>query len=230
MAVFGVELLLGRGDEVVVKFVLHQVDRAAAEAAAHDARTRHAALLGDLRQEVQLLARHFVVLRHAPVGLVHALADRLVVALFERLANIQNALLLADHIAGALVVLLRNPILDGFELLHRGAAQELLPQHFRNALAGSAAVVVRRAYQFVLHARIQQNQLIALRVEREVGVFQRTAVQTDQVAFLAEHRGELVHDAAVHAAVVVLGRLADLRQFELVDTAVIEVIQRKGVG
>ena len=164
------------------------------------------------------------------MGLVHALADRLVVALFERLANIQNALLLADHIAGALVVLLRNPILDGLELLHRGAAQELLPQHFRNALAGSAAVVVRRAYQFVLHARIQQNQLIALRVEREVGVFQRTAVQTDQVAFLAEHRGELVHDAAVHAAVVVLGRLADLRQFELVDTAVIEVIQRKGVG
>ena len=82
----------------------------------------------------------------------------------------------------------------------------------------------------MLHARIQQHQLIALRIEREVGILQRTAVQTDQVALLSENRGELVHDAAVYAAVVVFGRLADLRQFELVDTAVIEVVQRKGIG
>ena len=230
LASHGVKLPLGRGDEVVVKFVLHQVDRTAAEAAAHDARTRHAARLGNFGQEVQFLARHFVILRHAPVGFVHPLADRFVVTLFERIADIEHTLLLADHVAGTLVVLVRDLILDGIELLHRSAAQELLPEHLGHPLARSPAVVVGRTHQLVLHARIEQDEFVTLGVEREIGILQRTAVQTDQVALLAEHRGELVHDAAVHAAVVVLGRLTDLRQFELVDTAVIEVVQRKGIG
>ena len=230
MAVLLVEPLFRRGDEVVVKFVLHQVDRTAAETAAHDARTRHTARLGNFGQEVQFLARHFVILRHAPVGFVHPLADRFVVTLFERIADIEHTLLLADHVAGTLVVLLRNLILDGIELLHRGAAQELLPEHLRHPLARSPAVVVGRTHQLVLHARIEQDEFVTLGVEREIGILQRTAVQTDQVALLAENRSELIHDAAVHAAIVMLGGLADLRQFEFVDAQRIEVVQRKGIG
>ena len=69
------------------------------------------------------------------MGLIHALADRLVIALFERVADIQHAALLADHIAGTLVVLLGDPILDGIELLHRGTAQELLSEGLGHPLA-----------------------------------------------------------------------------------------------
>ena len=162
--------------------------------------------------------------------LVHARADRLVVALLQSLADVEHPFLLADDITGPFVVLLRDPVPDGIELLHRSSAQELLPEHLRHTLARGAAVVVGRTHQLVLHARIDEHQPVALRIEREVGVLQRAAVQPDQVALLAEHRGELVHDAAVHAAVVVLGGLADLRQLELVDAAAAEVVQREGVG
>ncbi len=49
------------------------------------------------------------------------------------------------------------------------------------------------------------------------------------MAFLAEHAGELVHDAAVHAAVVVLGALAYLGELEFVDgVAVEEVVECEG--
>ena len=82
----------------------------------------------------------------------------------------------------------------------------------------------------MLHARIEQDEFVAFRIEREIGIFQRAAVQTDQVALLAEHRSELVHDAAVHAAVVVFGGLADLRQLEFVDPAAVEIVQRKSVS
>ena len=82
----------------------------------------------------------------------------------------------------------------------------------------------------MLHARIEQDEFVTLGVEREIGILQRAAVQADQVALLAENRSELIHDAAVHAAIVVLGGLADLSQFEFVDAQRIEVVQRKGVG
>ena len=47
--------------------------------------------------------------------------------------------------------------------------------------------------------------------------------------FLAEYTGKLVHDTAVHAAVVVLCRLADTGELELVDrVAVEEVVEGEG--
>ena len=54
------------------------------------------------------------------------------------------------------------------------------------------------------------------------------AVEAHQVAGLAEKRGELVHDAALHAAVVVLGGLPDAGQLELVDAEVQQVVECKG--
>ena len=164
------------------------------------------------------------------MGFVHAFADGFVIALFERFANVEHALLLADHIAGALVILLGNLILNGVELLHRSSAQKLLSEHLGDALARRAAVVVGRPHQLVLHARVEQDEFVAFRIEREIGIFQRAAVQTDQVTLLAEHRSELVHDAAVHAAVVVFGGLADLRQLKFVDPAAVEIVQRKSVS
>ena len=43
-----------------------------------------------------------------------------------------------------------------------------------------------------------------------------------QMVFLAEHAGKLVHYSAVHAAVVVLGALADTGKLELVDAVAVE--------
>ena len=162
--------------------------------------------------------------------LVHPTADRLVVAPPQRIADIEHTALLADDVAGTLVILLRNLPLHGIELLHRGAAQELLSQHPGHPLARSAAVVVGRPHQLVLHARIEQHQTVSLRVEGKVLILERAAVETNQIAPLAEDRGELVHDAAVDAAVVVLGRLADFRQFELVDAALPQLVEGKGIG
>ena len=57
-----------------------------------------------------------------------------------------------------------------------------------------------------------------LGIEREILEFHRTAIQTHEIAGLSEYRSELVHDAAFHAAVVVLGALTDSRKLELVDS------------
>ena len=62
VAVFLVEAFFRLGDEMVVHLVFYEVDRAAAETAAHDARSGHAALLGYGCQEVELLAADLVIL------------------------------------------------------------------------------------------------------------------------------------------------------------------------
>ncbi len=47
--------------------------------------------------------------------------------------------------------------------------------------------------------------------------------------FLAKNRGELIHDAAFDAAIVVFGGLADARQFEPVDAAPEQLVQGKSI-
>ena len=63
------------------------------------------------------------------------------------------------------------------------------------------------------------------RIEREVFEFHRTAVKSDEIAGLSEYRSELVHDSALHAAVIVLCALTDARKLELVDSEVKEIIE-----
>ena len=224
------EFAFGRGDEIGEEVVLHEVDRAAAEAAAHHACPRDAAFAGHVDQEVELLARYFVVLRQPLVRGVHPLPDGGVVATLQGVADVEHTPFLADHEACTAVVFVGDLIADRIEPLHRGAAQKLLSQHLRHALARLAPAVVGRADQFVLDDRIEQHELVTDGIEGEVFELHRTAVEPHQTTLLAEDRGELVHDAALHAAVVVLGRLTDACQFELVDPQRIEVVERKGEG
>ena len=79
----------------------------------------------------------------------------------------------------------------------------------------------------MLDARIEENELIAMLfgIEREVLEFHRAAVQTHEVAGLSEHRSELVHDAAFHAAVVVLCALTDAGKLEFVDSEAEKLIE-----
>ena len=79
------------------------------------------------------------------------------------------------------------------------------------------AFVVSRRSQFVFNDRIQQNQFITDRMEREIFIFERTAIQADQTTFFSEYGGELVHNTAVYTTIVMFRRLADLSQFEFIN-------------
>ena len=81
----------------------------------------------------------------------------------------------------------------------------------------------------MFHLRVEQHQLVTLGVEGEVFEFARTTVEPHQLACLTEDAGKLVHDAALHAAVVVFRSLSGqhhvpLRDFVLTE----EIVQRKG--
>ena len=80
----------------------------------------------------------------------------------------------------------------------------------------------------MLHAGIQKNKAVSLRIEREIFIFQSLAIQTDKAALPTEAGSELVHNAAVHAAVVVLGALAYLGKFKEVNPVAKKVVERKG--
>ena len=90
-AILFLELSLCCLAEVLVKVILYKVDGAAAKAAAHDTATCNHALLGNIVEEVELFARHFVVLRQALVSLVHLLTNGLVVTLLKCFAEIGRA-------------------------------------------------------------------------------------------------------------------------------------------
>ena len=82
----------------------------------------------------------------------------------------------------------------------------------------------------MLYAGIHEHELVALGIEGEILVLKSFAVEADEAAFLSEDRGELIHDTALYSAVVVLRALADLGEFELVDTVAEEFVQRECEG
>ena len=81
-AVFSLELLDSGSGELVIEVVFYQVDGATTKTAAHDTRAGHAALLGDVVQEVQFLAAHLVEFAHAVVRTVHAVSNGLIITFF----------------------------------------------------------------------------------------------------------------------------------------------------
>ena len=81
----------------------------------------------------------------------------------------------------------------------------------------------------MLHLAVQQHQAIAIGLEGEVLELAAAAVEAHQTASLAEDRGELVHDTAVDAAVVVLGSLSGEHHIPLRDLVLAEdVVQTAG--
>ena len=55
-------------------------------------------------------------------------------------------------------------------------------------------------------------------------MFERTAVETHQIALLSEHACKLVHYATVHAAIIMFGALADSGKLEFVYIIVVEQV------
>ena len=153
----------------------------------------------------------------------------------QGVADVQDTLDLADDIFRTEEILFGDIGPDLVQPDALGVGEEfhfrmVLADGGRGVLAGRAAPVVRAGGELMLHAGIDQNEAVAFRIEREVLVLHRLAVQADEGTRLAEQGRELVHDAALDAAVIVLGALADSRELELVDTIVKNVVQGEGEG
>ena len=68
------------GQVIGISGIPHQVDRAAAEAAAHHPRAEHAAVaVSEIRQKIEFLAAHFVPFAQSVVRTVHFFAESRVV-------------------------------------------------------------------------------------------------------------------------------------------------------
>ncbi len=168
--------------------------------------------------------------------LIHLFANGFVVASHECVAHGQHAVFLAEHEMGAGVILLANFGANLLELFPRAVAQRLELAFgmlggdvLHDVLTRVTTVVVGRAHEFVLHARVQQHELVAFGVEGEILELTRTAVQTHQLAGLSEDAGELVHDAALHAHVVVFRGLTGEHDVPLGNLVVAEkVVQTAG--
>ena len=167
------------------------------------------------------------------MGLIHHLADGFVVASLEGVADVEHPLHFTYHIFRTEEVFLGDEPAHFLEPYALGVAEELdfgmvAADGGGGVLAGFAPLVVGGRCQFVLYARVDENQFIPFWIEGEVFVFQRFAVEAYELFPLAEDACELVHDAALDAAVVVLGALAYLCQFELVDAVLEEFVDGKG--
>ena len=172
------------------------------------------------------------------MGLVHHLAYGFIVAGVQCVADGQYAVFLTEHELGTAVVLVAHFGLHLVELFP-GAVAQGLEGEFRmlggnvlhHVLAAVAAVVVGRSSQFMLHYRVNEHQLVAHGLEGEVLELAAAAVETHEASLFAENAGKLVHDTAVHAAVVVLSGLTGQYHIPLRHLVVAEeVVQSVSVA
>ena len=156
--------------------------------------------------------------------LVHFAADGIVVSGLEGVADRKNTVFLLNDKLGAGIILGRYIALHAVEHLHCCIAKGLETETSCDTLAAFATPVVGRILKLMLHAGVNEHESVVRRVEGEIPVLHRAAVEAHQVPLAAEHRRKLIHDATVHAAIVVLGALADAGEFELVDGIIIEEV------
>ena len=114
LAEFSKILFCDIGHELVMNFILNQVDGAATKAATHDTTSCNAVLFGNIIEEIKLFARYLIILAQAFMGLVHLFAHRLVVAGFQCITNGQHTVFLAKYKASAVVIFLTNFGFHGF--------------------------------------------------------------------------------------------------------------------
>ena len=167
---------------------------------------------------------------------VHHLANLFVVVSLKGLTYGKHTNYLSDDVACTLVLSTCDFVLHFVEHFHRSIAQALhlgmlLADNFCHMLALQTALVVGRTLQFVLHAAVHQDELVALGMPGEVFDFTTAAVHTHQVTGFAKAADCLVHDATVHTDVLVLCALTDTGQFHAINLATTEeVVDAKGIG
>ena len=207
---------------MVIEFVGHEVDGATSESAAHDARTGDAFFAGNVVEEVEFFAGHFIFLREALVRFVHHLAYGFVVALFECVAHGEYAITFANYVESTECIFFRHGAAHFFELFDGGIAERFDfgvegVDGFSDAFAAATAVVVRRTHEFVLHLRVNEHEFVAFGIEGEVFELTAAAVEAHEGALLTVNGGKLVHDAAVAAHILVFRALTHACKFHFLD-------------
>ena len=158
------------------------------------------------------------------VSLIHFFADSFVVVSHQSVADVEHTVFLLDHEFCAEIVFSGDVALHLVEGLHSGVAESLHPESLGHAFTGFAAAVVGGVGELMFHAGVYEHEAVAFRVEGEILIFHRAAVEAHKVSLAAEYGSELVHDSAVHAAIVVLGALSDFCELEFVDFVAVEKV------
>ena len=94
----------------------------------------------------------------------------------------------------------------------RGDRRVALRDHGDGGLALRPALVVGRGLEPARRARVAHDERHVVERERDRAMLERAAVEEQGAPLLAERGRELVHEAAVHADVAVLGPLRGLRE------------------
>mmetsp|Transcript_155093 Transcript_155093/g.497275 ORF Transcript_155093/g.497275 Transcript_155093/m.497275 type:complete len:260 (+) Transcript_155093:338-1117(+) len=175
----------------------------------------------ELLHDVQLAAgvAKEVPARH--VRFRHALPKRLHVTSLARLHALEHTVVLRDDVAGALPLAVRELAAVRREHLGVDVAEVgdgLVARGLHKGVLGREAVfaelVILAVNEGVGGVRVGEHELGA--GHGHVAAVEGSAVEVDQGARLAHTRTELIQDAAAHAHKVVLGRLGNLHERELV--------------
>ena len=163
---------------------------------------------------------------------VHFFAHRFVVAFLQGIARIEQTLNLLDHIFGPHIIFGTYLVFYLGQHFHVGISQKryfgmVFLYGSDNGFARFTATVVGRRCQLVFHDRVDEYHFITDRIERDILVFERTAIETNQMTRFPEDRGKLIHYTALYTAIVMFGCLTYFGQFELIDTQTEYVVQCK---
>ena len=153
---------------------------------------------------------------------VHHLTYGLVVALFECVAHGEYAITFADYVESAECIFLRHRATNFFEVLNRCIAERFYfgvegVDGFCHTFAAATAVIVGRTHEFVLHLRVNEHEFVAFRIEGEVFELTAAAVETHERTLLAMNGGELIHNTAVAAHILVFRALTHASEFHFLD-------------
>ena len=116
---------------------------------------------------------------------------------------------------------IRNPVPDlrklfciqlseAFQFLHT----RYVPQGRKRLRTFPPAVVVGRRDQGMFHVAVRDDQPVLSEHKRHKIILQRVRIQIDRMILLSHGRGKLIHDPAVHAAVLILRLLSDQGQVD----------------
>ncbi len=161
---------------------------------------------------------------------IHELADRRPVRGANAFGSVRGALDFADDMARAMINILVHPALRAFEQVGRGVAKRRHAEDFCGGFALFAAHGIFAAGQLVPHVGIDDKHGNGRIAHRHQLGFPRAAVEQQHLVFPAHDGNELVHDAARHSGIFVLGLLAKQRLFNRIKFFAGDGFEQRGGG
>ncbi len=163
---------------------------------------------------------------------IHQRTEGLQIAVLQGLYRLQCPVVLIDRMTGTLQ---HHRIRDGMGILLKVRIGKLtqcldvhhLLQRLYRLLGLSPAIIVGGAHQLMLLVRVGDDQLHAGQLHRCILIVQGCRIQEDGTVGLAHGAGELIHDAAIHAVVMILAVLTDERQIDVADIKAVEIPEHK---